>query len=287
MQKLIFTNSRNQSIEIKSFGSFILKKFDPGAPKTTILSTKAPGQDGKTYHDTLLEEKSPQIEGIIRGINEADLYNKRVQLNSVFNPKIKGILTYITDAGTHIIDCVVQDSPVLKDKTGRMQEFLIQLYCPEPYYKDLQETKEEIALWQGDFEFPLEINESGIEIGHRVSTLIVNANNPGDVACGMRVEFIALASVVNPSLLNVYTQEFIKVKRTLEAGDKLVITTHSGRKTVQLIKNGISANVFNYIDLNSTFLQLEVGDNLLRYDAEQGIDNLSASIYYTPKYVGV
>jgi len=287
MQKLIFTNNRGQSIELNNSGPFKLKKFEQGNPKTTIISTKSPGQDGKTYHETLLEERSPQIEGIIDGVDDLDLFNKRTYLYSVFNPKIQGTLTYINDSGTHKIDCIVQDGPALKDKVEYVQEFLIQLYCPDPYYKDLQETKEEIALWVGSFEFPLEITEPGIEIGHRVSTLIVNANNSGDIACGMRVEFTALASVVNPSILKVYTQEFIKVKRTLESGDKLVITTHFGKKSVELIKNGVSLNVFNYIDLNTTFLQLEVGDNLLRYDAEQGIDNLEVAIYYTPQYVGV
>jgi hypothetical protein len=45
--------------------------------------------------------------------------------------------------------------------------------------------------------------------------------------------------------------------------------------------------VFNYIDLQTTFLQLDIGDNLLRYDAESGLDNLEVAIYFTPKYVGV
>ena len=42
----------------------------------------------------------------------------------------------------------------------------------------------------------------------------------------------------------------------------------------------------NYIDLESDFFQLAPGDNLLRYDAENGLDNLECAIYYTPKYVG-
>src|SRR5665648_504005 len=43
---------------------------------------------------------------------------------------------------------------------------------------------------------------------------------------------------------------------------------------------------YNYIDLGSTFLQLDVGDNLMRYDADTGIDNLEVSIYFTPQYLG-
>lgn len=54
-----------------------------------------------------------------------------------------------------------------------------------------------------------------------------------------------------------------------------------------LRNGGVKTNVFNYIDLDSTFLQLAPGDNLLRYDAESGIENLDVAIYYRPQYVGV
>jgi hypothetical protein len=287
MQKLIYTNLRGQSVELKNTGPFLLQKFDPDTPKSTILSTKAPGQDGKTYHGTLLEERVLNIEVAVFGDNSADMYMQRKKLCSIFNPKLTGTLTYINDGGEYKINCSPLDSPSPKSKHEPVQEFLIQLSCPNPYWLDIFETKEEIALWQGDFEFPLEITSDGIEMGHRVSTLIVNANNTGDVECSMTIEFRALASVVNPSILNVYTQEYIKIKRTLVAGDKLVIDTKFGDKKVEMIHNGVAANVFYYIDLSSTFLQLDVGDNLLRYDAEQGIDNLEVAIYFTPKYVGV
>lgn len=258
-------------------------------PKTTILTTKAPGQDGKSYHGTLLEERIISIEGDISGGNIEDMYKKRQQLCSVFNPKLVGTLTYINDSVTYCIKCTAQDSPIFKDKLAHIQHFLIQLFCADPYWKDLIEVREEMAQWVGDFQFPLEIpQETGITIGHRVSTLIANCFNDRDAECSIRVEFKALASVVNPSILNVYTQEYIKVKRTLTAGDKLIIDTSFGNKRVEMVKtDGTTSNVFNYIDLNSTFLQLDIGDNLLRYDAESGIDNLEVGIYYTQKYVGV
>lgn len=288
MQKIIFTNSRWQSITLGNSRPFILTKIEnTGSPQTTILSSKAPGQDGKSYHGSLLEERILPITGGIIGTDIEDMYKKRQELCSIFNPKVKGTLTYINDAGEHSIDVVVESSPSFKNKVSNMQEFLIQLYCANPFWTDIQESKEEVALWVGDFEFEFEISEDGIEMGHRESNLIVNMFNEGDVECGMRIEFIALATVVNPSLLNIYTKEYIKVKRTLQAGDKLIISTNFGSKRVELIRDNIAMNVFNYIDLNSTFLQLEVGDNVLKYDAESGIDNLEMSIYYKPLYIGV
>ncbi|WP_050608226.1 phage tail family protein [Clostridium niameyense] len=290
MQKIIFKNERGQSIELGNSVPFILQKIEnTGSPKTTILSSKAPGQDGKSYHGTLLEERLIPITGVIVGDTMEDMYAKRQKLCSIFNPKLKGKLIYINNAAEHTVDCTVADSPAFKEQIVNAQEFLIQLYCPNPFWMDLHEAKEEIALWVGDFHFPLIIpQETGIIMGHRISNLIVNAKNKGDVECGMRIEFKALATVVNPSLYDVYTQKFIKVKRTLNVGDKLVINTSFGNKRVEMVKsNGTKINVFNYIDLESEFLQLNVGDNLLRYDAEKGIDNLEMALYYKPLYMGV
>ncbi|MGJ8756271.1 phage tail family protein [Clostridium botulinum] len=289
MQKIIFKNERGQSITLGNSAPYILQKVEnTGSPKTTILSSKAPGQDGKSYHGTLLEERTLPITATIVGTDMEDMYAKRQLLCSIFNPKLSGKLTYINNAGEHTIDCIVEDSPAFKEQVVYVQEFLIQLYCPNPFWMDIKESKEEIALWVGDFHFPLIIPPEGIIMGHRISNLIVNAKNKGDEECGMRIEFRALATVVNPSLFNVYTRKYIKVKRTLQAGDKLVINTSFGNKRVEMIKsNGTKINVFNYIDLETEFLQLKVGDNLLRYDAEKGLDNLEMALYYKPLYIGV
>ncbi|MGH4125093.1 MAG: phage tail family protein [Clostridium sp.] len=287
MQKLIFTNSRGRSIEFKNSAPFLLQKFDPSPSKATILISKAPGQNGKSLRGTLLEEVILPIEIAILGENSEDMFAKRQELYSIFNPTLTGTLTYINGAGEHKIQCVVQDIAP-KNRIEPVQQFLIQLYCHNPFWEELQEAKEEIATWVGDFEFELEIPDEGIEMGHRESNLIVNILNKGDAECGMRIEFTALATVVNPSLFDIYTRKFLKVKRTLQAGDKLVVNTSFANKKVELIKsNGIAQNVINWIDLQTTFLQLAVGDNLLRYDADQGIDNLECAIYHSHLYVGV
>lgn len=286
MEELIFTSGRG-TVKICGVPPYILVSFDAGAPKSNLITTTAPGQDGKTVESQLLEERTPSITLAIHGDSVEDLYQRRRKLFAIFSPKLSGTLQYTNDAGTRAIPCIVDGEPTTKDRIGCGQQILIQLFCPDPYWLDTEETKAAMALWMGDFEFPLEIPEdSGIELGHRMSNLIINAFNPGDVACGIRIEFTALATVVTPSLLNVNTRELMKVKRTMESGDKLIISTAFGNETVRLIHGGVETNAMNYIDIESDFLQLAPGDNLLRYDADSGIDNLECAIYYTPKYMG-
>ncbi len=291
MQKLTFTNSRGESIVFGNSAPFILSKIEgTGGANTNIITTKAPGQDGSTVDEVTLVERPLPMEAAIAARTPEEMYSLRKKLSRVLNPKNgTGTLKYENDAGVYEIKAIAEESPKFKEKhdNSRKQLFTVDFLAHNPFWLDIYESKEEIAQWMGDFQFNLEIPSDGIEMGHRESSLIVNINNKGDVSCGMRIEFTALASVVNPSLFNINTREYIKVKRTLESGDKLIINTSFGNKKVELLKNGVTSNVFNYIDLSSTFLQLEVGDNLLRYDAETGIENLDVSIYYRPLYAGV
>lgn len=289
MEKLIFTNSMGESIELKNSAPFLIQNIEGlGGPQAKLITSKAAGQDGESYLDTLIESRDIRIEIVVLANSNEKLFELRRKLNRIFNPKYReGILTYENDYGKWDINAASTQAPAEGEKFSTTQRMMLNLRCSNPYWRNIHETKTEIALWVGDFEFPLEIGDSGIELGHRESSLIVNIYNEGDVSCGMKIEFKALASVVNPSLFNVNTREFIKVKRTLEGGDKLIITTDFANKKVELIRNGVTTNIFNYIDLSSTFFKLSPGDNLLRYDAEEGIENLEVSIYHTPLYSGV
>lgn len=293
LRQVKYINSIGESIILCNKAPFILYKIEGvGGIKTNVQLKQSPYQDGYTYIDNNFDKREISMECGIFGTTPKEKSMLRRNAVKVLNPKYgQGTLQYESNGDIKQIKAICEEAPIFpggKDNVSpTFQRMLINLICPDPFWFDPYESKEEIAIWMGDFEFELELLEEGIELGHRESSLIVNVNNIGDVPCGMRIEFTALASVVNPSIFNVYTQEYIKVKRTLQAGNKLIISTYFGNKSVKLFSNGVTTNVLNYIDLNSSFLQLDVGDNLLRYDAEAGIDNLEVSIYYRPQYVGV
>lgn len=209
--------------------------------------------------------------------------------SAVFNPKLgEGYLIYKDDTKERKVKCLVSKLPFFGLTEDTVDDCLISLTACNPYWEELQEIKAEIALWIGSFSFPLEIIESGIEMGYRMPSLIVNVLNEGDSPSGMRIEFKALATLDTPSILNVNDQtQFIRINKTMVAGEVISITTGYGNKRVESTLNGVATNAFAYIDLGSTFMQLDVGDNLLRYDAVNGLDNLVVSIYFVPMYLGV
>ncbi len=289
-EKVIYENDRGERIEIAySFPFFFQQLVGADGTKAQITKVKGMGQDGTTITNFNLSDRPMQLFGAIKGSSKEEIATYRTKLLQIFNLKIQGWLQYEYGDVKKKIRCQVEDAPVFskKNKSYKYQNFVVDFICPNPFWQDISTVKEEVAIWRGAFEFPLEIVEEGIELGYREPNLIVNVFNTGDVDCGMRIQFKALATVVNPSLFNVNTREYFKVNKTMEAGEIITVTTHFQNKRVELNKNGIISNAFNWIDLNSTFIQLEVGDNLLRYDSDEGLDNLEVAVYYTPQYLGV
>ena len=289
-EKVIFENDKGQRIEIGySFPYFFQGLSGQDGVEANITKVSGAGQDGSTITNVVLADRDLRLQGAIKGSSKDEIAKYRAKLLKVFNPKSKGWLQYEYGNLKRRIRCQIEIGPVFSKKNNsyKFQEFLVDFICPNPYWQDVNVVKSEIAIWRGALEFPLELTENGIEIGFREPSLIVNVFNSGDVTCGMKIQFKALATVVNPSLFNVNTREYFKINRTMEAGEIITVTTHFQNKKVELNKNGVISNAFNWIDLNSTFMQLEPSDNLLRYDADDGIDNLEVSIWHTPQYLGV
>ena len=123
-------------------------------------------------------------------------------------------------------------------------------------------------------------------VTEKVNSLIGNVVNPSAVPMGLTVTFRASGTVVNPSLYDVNLQLLMQVNTTMHVGDQIVITTGDGNKRVKLISGGVTTNINNLMAYPPHWLQAQQGDNLYRYNADEGIDNLSVSIVSTEAYWG-
>jgi len=288
LKKLTYINKLGAGLELTNLAPFLLLNFTEKG-KVTIYNNKGMNQDGSTYLGNTIDTSDKTLEIAIIANSEDELINYRNKFNKVFNPKLgEGYLIYKDNMKEIKSKCIIDTLPYFTSVNSNVNKCLISLTASNPFWMDIIESKSEIALWKGDFCFDFEIPEDvGVEIGHREPSLIVNVLNEGDIECGLKIEFKALATVTNPSIINVDTQEFIKINKTMAAGEIIILTTDFGNKRVESNLNGVTINAFNYIDIESTFLQLATGDNLFRYDADVNIDNLEVTIYYTPQYLGV
>jgi hypothetical protein len=75
----------------------------------------------------------------------------------------------------------------------------------------------------------------------------------------------------------------------MEAGESITVETGNS-KTVTRKINGVETDYMGKIDIaggGDDFLELDPGDNLMRYAADDGEDMLEVKIYFNNRYVGV
>ncbi len=282
--ELIYMNNDGLSITIKQTKPLFLTKLDGvGRIRQTINTFHAPEQDGAFYISSTLDMRNITIEGQILSTSVDASHEYRRQLLKVFTPKQRGTLIY----RDRQISCIVEEAGFSQGNIVRAPQFFISLLCPSPFFEALETIRRELASWLENFSFPLEIVDPGIELGIRQPSQIISIENEGDVPCGCEVVFHALGSLSNPELLNVDTGEYIKINDDMITGDAIHVFTHFAGKHVTKLSGTTETNAFPLLDVGSTFLQLAVGNNTLRYDAGDNIDLLEVSVFYRPQYLGV
>lgn len=251
--------------------------------------------DGANYQNTSLDLRDFDISFYIKK-NEREQWwveERRKELFRVFNPKFNPFKIHFTTKGgkSFYINANLNGTPSLPDgsenNNNTWQKGLLQFTANDPFIYSDDTSKTDIAVWESALEFPLELKEEGIEFGIRQQSLIVNVFNDGQMETGMIIQFKALGTLTNPSLINVNTYEFIKLNVTMQSGDLIEVSTYDRNKKIELFRNGEKTNALKYLDLQSTFLKLNVGDNLFRYDADTNLNNLEISIKHHNTYVGV
>lgn len=292
-EKLTYTNERGESIELSTESVYhcnVSKDVDGIAGVTNVVySTNSMGQHGDTYVGQRIEARDIDIVGHINTRDKQQAYELRRQMLKVLNPELGGSLAYEFGGFKRVINCRLHGEPKVERKSV-LQQFTIPLDCLNPFWREEDEEKEDIASWVAAWEFPCEIekdNQKSMIYGYRAESVIVDCYNEGDVSTGMRVRFMALGTVVNPIILNVDTEEFIKLNVTMQTGDTIEVNTKYGSKGAALIRDGEKTDYFRYVDVDSTFMQLAIGDNNFRYDAEGGVNLLEVSIFYHKEYLGV
>ncbi|WP_235840791.1 MULTISPECIES: phage tail family protein [Clostridium] len=283
-QILKFISIMDESIEFSLSKPFLLKSIeglnDVGANHITY---KGINQDGEKYRSTSIEVREINIKFIIVANNSNELLQLREIINKVFNPKLgEGKLIYTYGNIKREIKCVTDGTAKMQIKGNkRYCEGEINLLSYDPYWKDIIKESEIIATFIGGWRFKFRLPFKFKQRGEAKKNII----NQGHV--DTPIEIIFKGPALNPCVINNKTGEFIKVTRELTSDDILYITTEYGNKKVEIERNGVRSNAFNYIDLDSTFFQLKVGDNMIEYTTDNNLEPQSVEIRYRNRYLGV
>lgn len=191
------------------------------------------------------------------------------------------LLYYTNDYKKYRIYARVEDSVDFNARFKNHDKATISFLCVDPYFLDAEGTDVEIKSVNGGLKFPLSLSTH-----FALVSFFKEIDNQGDVEAPIKIEYQGPA--LNPRVTNETTGEYIQVNMEIAEQEKLVINTAEGQETVNLITPHETKDVYNNIDLNSTFFKLIIGKNLIKYSSDQEGSRDKVTIKdFSNKYIGV
>lgn len=206
----------------------------------------------------------------------------RAFLNRFFNPFAQGRLTAEWDGIKRWISYYPKPVSIIQPTVYRQLSVQVTLICAEPYWRDMDDYGKDIAARQPLMAFPFVMGRRGLISEYRILNIDVPIQNGGDVAVGARIVFQARGDMKNPSM-TLNGKEYVRAVLDMVRGDVLEFSTDID--DLHVLLNG--ADVLHRTDIGMSFFQIPMGENMIRYAADEGTHNLRVTVYFTPLYLGL
>ena len=250
-------------------------------PAVSINSSVNATTDGSTVNSLRAAKRNIVLYMTLEG----DVETSRINLYRYF-PLKKRITLYFKNGSRDV--CIEAYVEVIEcDLFTTKQIAQISLLCPQPYFKGVDELITHFNEIRTLFEFPFSIPAEGIELSLVTANIRKSIINTGDVESGLIIDMYAVGEVVNPAVYDTFERTFIKLKFTMQKGDRILINTNAGAKSIVLTREGVSINIMGHMTPDSTWLTLGAGDNVFTYGADNDSSNLQLTFTASVLYGGV
>lgn len=255
-----------------------------GDVEAHIQVQESPYQDGFTPVDSTLKERAINLEIAIQSKDWQNISKLKRLLSSVFNPKLKGTFYYFNGERSFEITGYPEHVPSFPDgssnQTSTFQRITIDILCPNPYWQDPNQTSKPLQAYVGNFTLPFTLP---FELG--VSGSRTTLYNTGDIPAPVRIDI--QGPVSNPQITNKTNGQWLRVNRSIAADEILHIDTTQGQKRVEIYRGSHVYPAFGYLDHDSDWIQLEVGENEIEHIADAGDRKSLVAVTWNSMYVGV
>ena len=165
------------------------------------------------------------------------------------------------------------------------------ILCPMPYLLSVDDFGKDVARVLGKFGFPMHsvvqaprgVYARGHVMGVNEFGKVVELENDGDVDAYPRVTVRATGKVVNPRIE--LSGAWVRILDEAKAGD--VYTVDFTARPPRIEKNG--ENAIHLADRGSSFtgMAVPVGGGAFEYAADEGEVNMSVTVSYHKRYLGI
>lgn len=243
-------------------------------PKAQINTTTIVGLDGAVFNSSKLETRNIVLTIKING----DIEQNRLNLYNLFRTK-EWCKFYYSNASRDVyIEGYVES--VECGLFTNDEQAQISIICPFPYFKGLYQIVNDISNTLATFVFPFSINvNEPIAFSTFEFSRTANVYNDSSSETGVEIEIDILATCYDIDIRNVVTGQDFLLYYAFQPHDKVLINTNKGQKSVKLVRNGVTTNLFSALQKGSVFFQLASGDNLFGYLIDLGDNN--ENVYIT------
>lgn len=289
-RKLIAVNG-NDKLEITKKPYWLGKCTGLDGMKASLVTSQGFDQDGTTLVNAMVEDRIITLNGQIKGDTTAQMEYLRLRLLEIF--KLKSDITLIQTYGgvTRQITCQVTKAPTFQfSNVTSVQSYTISMTACDPYWTDENEIVIYAADWESAFHFPfISPIDEGFITGMKSTSLIKSLYNASNIEIPLTIVFLANGTLENPNIFSLTTREELKIICEMHAGDQIIVST-SEKKITFVSSSGVEQNYISRVDIDhdaATFIRLQIGDNLIRYNADSNPNNLEVKFYYKNKYGGM
>lgn len=271
-----YVNENGESITFTYNAGFLINK-PVGIDTLQVSLSQATGIDqvGATIQSANVQPRPVTVSGILVG---EFLKNNKEKLLSVVRPDLTAKL-YADD---YYLNVRPTSTPVI-DPTAKFAKFQFSVLAAYPYWQKDENAKVELSSIEYGFKFPWNISKEYF-FGKVIEAQFFTIANRGQLPVPFTVTFFARGDCVNPKITSVNTGKFLAINKALIAGERVVVEITHDRTYVT---SSIDGDIRGALSLKSALNRLEVGENILKPEADEGKDQLEVSLDFATEIVGI
>ena len=271
-----YVNENGESITFTYNSGFLINK-PAGIDTLQVSLSRSTGIDqvGATIQSANVQPRPVTVSGILVGDFQKDNKEKLVSI-------VRPDLTAKLYADDYYLNVRPTSTPAI-DPSEKFAKFQFSVLAAYPYWQKDDSAKVVLAGLQYMFKFPWNISKE-YQFAKLMETQFINVPNRGQLPVPMTVTFYARGNCLNPKITNVNTGKFMVIRKSLVAGERVVVEITHDRTYVT---SSVDGDVRGALSLKSTLNRLDVGDNVLKPEAEEGGNQLEVSIDFATEIVGI
>ena len=287
--RLSLINKNNQVLDLLDKRRFVLAGAEGlKGIETDISEVETPYVDGSVVDN---------VKALPRGIELRFKLKGNIQESINYFPsyvKSKQWVTLKEESDDKVI--IIKGIATIPPYTqmSRSCEIVLSIYCPQPYWEDLDEIVGIISDEIGLLYFPLETGQYFAVEGRPFGVIDLSLEkkfvNDGDTSVGMLIKLTALGRVVSPKISCSTGEQngwYMQLNVVLEQNDEVEINTTRGNKYISI--NGSQyyngSPILNALTFGGNdWLQLEQGENSFNITAQEGEGDVYFNIIYKRRY---